>query len=125
MDLELLCFALIAALGVIVLVLTAIGHYLVKRDTARKGRWGINPNPACQQCDTPAPLFRLPNSLKQTLWGGWTCAECGYELDKWGEPLAEGPFPAKWSAEVNDPPTIDDRMKNPNCTIERKGDYRE
>ena len=125
MDAELVLFALLAALGGLAVGLAIVGHYLVKRDTLRKGRWGINPTPACRQCDVPAPPFRMPNSLKQTLWGGWTCAECGYELDKWGEPVAEGPFPAKWSAEMDDPPSADDRIKGKSNDIERKGDYRD
>jgi len=60
-------------------------------DTVRgKGRWGINPGPAiCPQCKTPAPTFRRPSSFRQAMWGGWTCASCNLELDKWGKPVAE------------------------------------
>jgi hypothetical protein len=38
----------------------------------------------------------MPKTLNQMLWGGWTCAECGYELDKYGEPMPGQTEPAKW-----------------------------
>ena len=91
------------------------------RDTYRKkGRWGINTKSAkCRKCDTPAPVVRVPQNLDQTFWGGWTCAECGYELDKWGEPVEKQPFPAKWSAKIDE---SDERQKKPITDIERKGE---
>jgi hypothetical protein len=85
----------------VVLILSplAIGIYLVIRDTIRqRGKWGINWKPAvCMQCDTSAPLFRKPANRRQALWGGWTCAECGFELDKWGRPVEEQNTLAKWA----------------------------
>jgi len=58
-------------------------------DTVRgKGRWGINPGPAkCPACGTAAPTFRKPKNFRQSMWGGWTCASCGLELDKWATPI--------------------------------------
>jgi len=38
----------------------------------------------CPQCGTTLPTLRKPTSLRQALWGGWTCASCGCETDKWG-----------------------------------------
>ncbi len=38
---------------------------------------------ACPDCLTPLPAFRKPKSLHQALWGGWTCATCGLEIDAW------------------------------------------
>ena len=80
--------------------------------------------PKCPRCDTPPPLVRTPKNLTQLL-GGWTCAECGYELDKWGEPVAQQPFPAKWSVQMDDAPPADDRIKRRSNDIERKGDSHE
>jgi hypothetical protein len=127
MSLEILSIVFVVHLGVLVFGLLALGGYLVTRDTIRKkGRWGLNTKPAkCRQCDTPAPVVRMPKNRNQMLWGGWTCAECGYELDKWGEPVAEQPFPAKWSAKMDDAPAIDDRIKRHRADIERKGDSHE
>jgi hypothetical protein len=31
------------------------------------------------------------------MWGGWTCAECGFELDKWGRPTEKQNNLAKWA----------------------------
>ena len=121
MNLELLAIVFVVALCVVVFGLLGVGGYLVVRDTARKrGRWGVNSKPGrCRKCDTPAPLVRVPKNLNQMLWGGWTCAECGYELDKWGEPVAKLPFPAKWSARMDDAPAADDRIQG-RADIERK-----
>ena len=117
----------VVAVCLVVFVPLLIGGYLVARDTIRqKGRWGLNTKPArCRKCDTPAPVVRMPKNRNQMLWGGWTCAECGYELDKWGEPIEKQPFPAKWSAKMDDPPDADDRIKRKSADIERKGDSRQ
>jgi hypothetical protein len=54
----------------------------------RKDRWGVNLEAvACPFCGTPLPLKRLPRSVRQALWGGWTCARCGNEVDKYGHPV--------------------------------------
>lgn len=78
-----------AALAVIVALGLAAGATLVIRDTVRKrGRWGINLGPVrCPECDAPAPIVRRPKNRRQALWGGCTCAECGTEYDKWGQPV--------------------------------------
>jgi hypothetical protein len=39
---------------------------------------------ACPECGTEAPKIRKPANRRQMLWGGlggWTCPECGCELD--------------------------------------------
>ena len=124
---EMLSIVAVVAVSVAVFSLLLVGGYLVARDTYRqKGRWGLNTKSVkCPQCDTPAPVVRVPKNLNQTLWGGCTCAECGYELDKWGEPVEDQPFPGKWSARIDDPPESDERRKKPNTDIKRRDDYRE
>jgi hypothetical protein len=91
---ELLFSILAVVASIVVFGLLITGAVLMVRDTVRKrGRWGINTSPPiCRQCDTLAPVLRKPANLNQMLWGGWTCAECGLELDKWGEPVAEQPL---------------------------------
>lgn len=39
---------------------------------------------SCPECGTPAPKVRKPANRRQTLWGGWTCEECGCEMDRKG-----------------------------------------
>jgi hypothetical protein len=82
-----------ATLAVMVFGTLLLGLVFVIRDTIRgKGRWGINLKQTfCKECGEPAPAIRKPASLSQALWGGWTCEECGLELDKWGEPLPDQP----------------------------------
>jgi ribosomal protein L37E len=95
---DLLGIIAVSALAVLIFGLLTVGLVLVVRDTIRqRGKWGINTKPGvCTQCGTPAPLVRVPANRKQALWGGWTCAECGFELDKWGRPVEGQNQPAKW-----------------------------
>lgn len=41
----------------------------------------------CPTCATRQPGLRIPNSLRQTFLGGWTCANCGTEIDRHGHVL--------------------------------------
>lgn len=43
----------------------------------------------CPECGTPAPKFRQPANRRQALWGGWTCPECGCEMDRRGRKVEE------------------------------------
>ena len=100
MSYELLGFLCIGLVGVPLLCFLAVGAVLVVRDTIRqRGKWGLNFKPVtCTQCGTPMPVVRKPANLRQALWGGGTCPECGFELDKWGQPIPNQDQPAKWSA---------------------------
>ena len=40
--------------------------------------------PDCPTCGTKQPARRKPTSLRQLIWGGWTCATCGTEIDRNG-----------------------------------------
>lgn len=37
----------------------------------------------CPNCNAVLPKIRKPANLRQILWGGVTCPECGKEYDKW------------------------------------------
>jgi hypothetical protein len=43
--------------------------------------------PNCPTCATPQPAIRTPASLRQTFLGGWTCANCGTEIDRHGHAI--------------------------------------
>jgi hypothetical protein len=61
------------------------GAAFVAVGTVTKNRWGISLDSRfCSRCDAPIPQVRKPQSLKQALWGGSTCEQCGTESDKWG-----------------------------------------
>lgn len=53
--------------------------------TKRKSRWGVvfSPKP-CPECGTTPPRIRTPKGLEETMWGGWTCPNCGCKVDKYG-----------------------------------------
>jgi hypothetical protein len=38
----------------------------------------------CPECGVALPKARKPANSKQALWGGWTCHECGCEVDRQG-----------------------------------------
>ncbi|MFO0810402.1 MAG: hypothetical protein U0746_17395 [Gemmataceae bacterium] len=38
----------------------------------------------CPECHERMPFFRLPETLRQLMWGGWTCPKCGCRMDRWG-----------------------------------------
>ncbi|MBL8922908.1 MAG: hypothetical protein JNJ54_28930 [Myxococcaceae bacterium] len=61
------------------------------RGTQQKTDLGLNLTlaNACPKCGTPLPAVRVPKNFRQALWGGWTCAKCGVELDKWGRPRSD------------------------------------
>ena len=44
----------------------------------------------CPKCGQRMPTLRLPTNLHQMMWGGWTCPNCGCEMDKWGKALDAG-----------------------------------
>ena len=69
----------------VVVSLVLLGILLVAIGAVTKNRWGMNLESVnCPACGSPAPQVRQPKSLRQALWGGWTCAKCSCEMDKWG-----------------------------------------
>ena len=40
------------------------------------------PSAHCPRCGARLPRFRKPESLRQALWGGWSCHGCGCEIDR-------------------------------------------
>jgi hypothetical protein len=38
----------------------------------------------CPSCATQQAFFRWPSSFRQLMWGGWTCTNCGTEMDRKG-----------------------------------------
>jgi hypothetical protein len=54
----------------------------------KNSKWGINLNAVkCPKCCTEQPYIRLPKSRREILWGGYTCANCGCKMDKFGKEL--------------------------------------
>ncbi len=43
----------------------------------------------CPICKKPLPTIRIPNNMKQTFRGGWTCQYCGSEVDRHGKVIKE------------------------------------
>ena len=130
MSADLLGMIAVIAFAVFLFGLLSVGAVLIIRDTIRqRGNWGINLKPGpCRQCGTPMPMIRKPANWRQAMWGGWTCAECGLELDKWGQPV-EGQNPGKWAVlraveetEQEEPPQTpqDERIREVNEQTQRR-----
>lgn len=41
----------------------------------------------CPKCDERQEIIRKPASKEQALYGGYTCTNCGTEMDKFGTEL--------------------------------------
>ena len=41
----------------------------------------------CPSCQTQLPKYRKARNTRQALWGGWTCGECGCEIDRKGNKI--------------------------------------
>ena len=41
----------------------------------------------CKRCGAKLPYQRTPRNFRQLMWGGWTCSNCGAELDSSGNEL--------------------------------------
>jgi hypothetical protein len=73
-----------SALGFFILiVLVGGGFYVLRQQKSMLN--GVT----CPRCGTVAPFFRKPTSLRQALWGGWTCANCGCNMDRWGKEITK------------------------------------
>lgn len=46
--------------------------------------------PDCPGCGQKVPRFRKPSSARQAMWGGWTCPNCGCQMNRKGRRLGEG-----------------------------------
>ena len=71
--------------GVLV-ALAIVAAWKVVRSTRARGAWGVNlkrPH-ACPCCSERLAPVRVPDSLRQLVFGGWTCRSCGAAIDKWG-----------------------------------------
>ena len=47
------------------------------------------PTPSCPECGWELRVIRKPTTIKQVIWGGWTCPVCGCQIDKWGMQISE------------------------------------
>ena len=75
---------------VVVAIVSGFIFYVVAKGLSkfwpRSGRMGINlEKVSCPQCGEKMSQVRKPANISQALWGGWTCGECGTEMDKYGE----------------------------------------
>jgi len=52
--------------------------------------WTLLQKPkTCAECGAPVPKIRKPANRRQMLWGGWTCPQCGCEMDRRGRKVSD------------------------------------
>lgn len=77
-------------IGLLKLALVVGGIVLIVRATRSKGEMGINlKRVICCQCGADVPAIRKPKDKEEFMWGGWTCGNCGQQMDKWGKPRGD------------------------------------
>ena len=79
-------------LTVILVVVVLVAAFVFIRAQAKaQGRWGISAlRTSCPRCGTRLPMIRKPATREEALWGGWTCPQCGCQVDKYGRELGAG-----------------------------------
>jgi hypothetical protein len=50
----------------------------------------LRPPINCPECGKALPKFRIPKTIKQALWGGRLCPNCGTEIDRKGRKVSKG-----------------------------------
>jgi hypothetical protein len=64
------------------------------RDRCEKRLGNQSQSIFCPNCNAQIPQVRHPQNVRQTLWGGSYCPQCGAEVDKWGR-LLQAPSPKR------------------------------
>ena len=72
----------------VIIVVSALLFLVLMSTIKGNGNLGINTGePICPKCKEKPKAFRSPKSIRQALWGGWTCPGCNSEMDKWGKEI--------------------------------------
>jgi len=75
----------------LVVVVLAGAFVFIRAQAKAQGRWGISlSRTSCPRCGTRLPMIRKPATREEALWGGWTCPQCGCQVDKYGRELGAG-----------------------------------
>lgn len=43
----------------------------------------------CPKCNTEQSFIRVPKDIKEAVWGGYTCSNCGCKMDKFGNEISK------------------------------------
>ncbi|MFT4698537.1 MAG: transposase-like protein [Flavobacteriaceae bacterium] len=66
--------------GIVMVILLS----LIKKDS-KLAKLGINiKRTYCPTCNEKQPIVRKPLNQRQIMFGGYTCKNCGSEMDKYG-----------------------------------------
>jgi hypothetical protein len=89
----------------------------------------VRPSVKCQVCGSHLPAGLVPKSLRQYLSGGRTCGDCGFDLDRWGQPVSDQPIPDKLAKRLNRCPDLTGLQAKPTHPgsedVQRGGEVRD
>jgi len=75
---------------VLIILFSIIGILTVVIGTKNKNRFGVNfSGLRCPVCGLAPSNIRAPDNFNQLLWGGFTCKNCGANVDKWNRLLVK------------------------------------
>jgi len=73
---------------ILFLILLFFISFFISSAITKKGKIGINLSLVkCPKCGVQFSAVRVPKNMRQLLWGGGTCQNCGCETDKWGNEI--------------------------------------
>lgn len=73
-----------------IIVITVVGVYFIIFSIRRDSKYGINlKRVRCPKCKLKQPIIREPKNERQLLYGGYTCDNCGTEMDKYGSKIID------------------------------------
>jgi ribosomal protein L37AE/L43A len=78
--------------GILVALVTGIARKIWERKSGQL---------QCPRCHSQPAVIRMQRSLREFMWGGWTCSTCGAKVDKRGREL-RSPEDPNQSARTND-----------------------
>jgi hypothetical protein len=89
----------------------------------------VRPSAKCQVCGSHLSAGLFPKSFRQYLSAGRTCGDCGFDLDRWGQPEPGQPIPPKLARRLNQCPDLTGLQSKPtppaSDDFQRGGDVRD
>jgi hypothetical protein len=88
----------------------------------------VRPSAKCQVCGAHLSASFFPKSFRQYLSAGRTCGDCGFDLDRWGQPEPGQPIPPKLARRLNQCPDLTGLQTKPTSPdsedVQRGGEVR-
>ena len=75
-------------LGIVIGVVFLVFFFISNGKNGKNPQMGINLGRVyCPKCGSKQPVIRKPKNERQAFYGGYTCKNCGTEMDKYGKEI--------------------------------------